>query len=64
VSPLKIKIPIKNFGRQRCAEEFNSGVKGLKNQAHLQVLPQPCNALSVQETTPKVHKTNMLIYLL
>jgi hypothetical protein len=26
VSPLKIKIPSKNLGRQRCAEGFNSGV--------------------------------------
>jgi hypothetical protein len=29
MSPLKIKIPIKNLGRQRCAEESDSGVKGL-----------------------------------
>jgi hypothetical protein len=27
VSPLKIKIPSKNLGKQRCAERFNSGVK-------------------------------------
>jgi hypothetical protein len=27
VSHLKIKIPSKTLGRQRCAEEFNSGVK-------------------------------------
>jgi hypothetical protein len=30
VNYLKIKIPAKNLRRQRCAEENNSGVKGLK----------------------------------
>jgi hypothetical protein len=34
VSPLKIKIPIKNLGRQLCAEEFNSGVKWIILLAH------------------------------
>jgi hypothetical protein len=29
VSPLKIKIPSKNLGMQRCPDGFNSGVKVL-----------------------------------
>jgi hypothetical protein len=30
VSLLKIKIPNKVFGRERCGEGFNSGVRGLE----------------------------------
>jgi hypothetical protein len=31
LSPLKIKIPIKMLGRQRCSEGFSFGVKDLTN---------------------------------
>jgi hypothetical protein len=34
VNPLKIKIPSKKFGMQRCAEGFNSGVKGLNKSSY------------------------------
>jgi hypothetical protein len=39
LSLLNIKIPIKNIGRQRCAEGFNSGVKGLICQPGLRFAP-------------------------
>jgi hypothetical protein len=31
LSPLRIEIPNKNLGRQRYADGFNSGVKGLED---------------------------------
>jgi hypothetical protein len=48
VSPLKIKIPIKNISRQRCAEEFNSGVNGLNNSccSWFNVTPTYCHGCS------------------
>jgi hypothetical protein len=29
MSPLKIETPVENIGKQRCAEGFNSAVRGL-----------------------------------
>jgi hypothetical protein len=38
---LHSKIPSKNLVRQRCAEGFNSGVKGLTHNLQYQVMTKP-----------------------
>jgi hypothetical protein len=49
------KSPVKNLGRQLCAEGFNTGVKGLTESSYIRHLPyivvendcKDCNLLAV-----------------